>query len=372
MDQQVKRYLVRLKKELNLISMGTISLALITKNEQENIQICLNNIGNLADEIVIVDTGSTDSTLEILKKQSRVKLFQIKWENDFSKARNFAIEQCAGDYILVLDADEYITFGKRNELEKVMSQNQIGRIKIVSKFKKDGEEFEASSYISRFFPNSVRYKGAIHEQLDSTLPRVDMKLTVSHSGYFDKDKSARNIPILLQELEKHPNDAYFHYQLGKEYRLSKSFNESWDHLQKAYELVKQHDAFYDQLILELLQTGKELVNKETITVIRENEQSLNNVTDFHFYKGLFYLDYCLNNLNEAIHLLPKIEASFTACLNISKKKHTEYLSGTGSFLALYNLGVYHEAIGNMVEAKRNYMESANLGYEPAKKRLAAI
>ncbi|MDL0437787.1 glycosyltransferase family 2 protein [Niallia sp. SS-2023] len=349
-----------------------ISLALIVKNEENSVKKCILNAKKIVDEIVVVDTGSTDSTLKILKENSNLKLFEFLWENDFSKARNYAIDQCTGDYILVLDADEYITFGKRNELEKVMKQNQIGRIKIVSKFKKDGEEFEASSYISRFFPNSVRYKGAIHEQLDSTLQRVDMKLTVSHSGYFDKDKSARNIPILLQELEKHPKDAYFHYQLGKEYRLSKSFNKSWDHLQKAYELVKQHDAFYDQLILELLQTGKELVNKETIIVIRENEQSLNNVTDFHFYKGLFYLDYCLNNLNEAIHLLPKIEASFTACLNISKKKHTEYLSGTGSFLALYNLGVYHESIGSIVKAKRYYMESARLGYEPAKIRLAAI
>lgn len=352
--------------------MIKISLALITKNEQENIQICLNSIGCLADEIVVVDTGSTDSTLEILAKQPRVKLFQFEWKNDFSKARNYAIDQCTGDYILVLDADEYITFGKRSELEKVVKQNQIGRIKIVSKFKKDGEEFEASSYISRFFPNSVRYKGAIHEQINSNLPRVDMKLTVSHNGYLDKDKSARNIPILLKELEKHPNDAYLHYQLGKEYRLSKNFKESWAHLQKAYELVAIREAYYNKLILELLQTGKELVDKDTFSVIQENEQILNNVTDFHFYKGLFYLDYCLKHLNEAIPLLPKIEESFTACLEISKKKHIEYLSGTGSFLALYNLGVYHEAIGSMVKAKRYYMESARFGYEPAKKRLEAI
>ncbi|MEM5011159.1 glycosyltransferase family 2 protein [Niallia taxi] len=349
-----------------------VSLALIVRNEEETIQKCITQAKKLVDEIIVVDTGSTDGTLQIFKKDSLLKIYHYEWTNNFAAARNFAIEQCTGDYILVLDADEYITFGKRSELEKVMIKNQIGRIKIVSKFKKDGEEFESSSYISRFFPKYVRYRGAIHEQLESNLSRVDMKLTVAHSGYFDKDKSARNIPILIQEIEKHPNDSYLHYQLGKEYRLSKSLKESWYHLQKAYGLVNHRDTYYNLLILELIQTGKELVNKETISIIHENEQSLNNVTDFHFYKGLFYLDYCLKNLNEAVHLLPKIEASFTACLDISKKKHIEYLSGTASFLALYNLGVYYEAIGDVPNAKRYYMESAKLGYEPAKTRLSAM
>ncbi|MCT2347586.1 glycosyltransferase, partial [Niallia taxi] len=77
--------------------MSKISLALITKNEQENIQICLNSIGNLIDEIVVVDTGSTDRTLEILEKQPNVMLYQFEWTNDFSDARNYAINQCTGD-----------------------------------------------------------------------------------------------------------------------------------------------------------------------------------------------------------------------------------------------------------------------------------
>lgn len=352
--------------------MSKISLALITKNEQENIQICLNSIGNLVDEIVVVDTGSTDRTLEILDKQPRVMVYQFEWTNDFSEARNYAINQCTGDYILVLDADEYVTFGKRSELEKIMKQHQIGRMKIVSKFKKDGQVYEASSYISRFFPKEVRFTGAIHEQLESNLPRVDMKLTVAHSGYLDKDKGSRNIPILHEELEKYPNDAYYQYQLGKEYRLKREFQQSWLYLMKAYKLADDRYAYYNQLILELLQTGKELADKGTISVIVENELKLKHVTDFHFYKGLFYLDYCLKHLEEAINLLPNIEASFLECIAISKKKHIEYLSGTASFLALYNLGVYYEAIGAVPNAKRYYMESAKLGYEPAKTRLSAM
>ncbi|WOD63680.1 glycosyltransferase family 2 protein [Niallia taxi] len=349
-----------------------ISLAMIVKNEEKSVTKCILNAKKIVDEIVVVDTGSTDSTLKVLKEFSHINLFRFQWENDFSKARNFAIEQCTGDYILVLDADEYVTFGKRSELEKIMKQHQIGRMKIVSKFKKDGQVYEASSYISRFFPKEVRFTGAIHEQLESNLPRVDMKLTVAHTGYLDKEKGSRNIPILHQELEKYPNDAYYHYQLGKEYRLKREFQQSWLYLMKAYKLADDRYAYYNQLILELLQTGKELADKGTISVIVENEIKLKHVTDFHFYKGLFYLDYCLKHLEEAINLLPNIEASFLECIAISKKKHIEYLSGTASFLALYNLGVYYEAIGAVPNAKRYYMESAKLGYEPAKTRLSAM
>ena len=355
-----------------MLIMLKISLAMIIKNEEKYIEKCLTNVSDLVDEIVIVDTGSTDSTLDILRNYPDIFIYHYRWDNNFASARNFAIDKCIGDYILVLDADEHISEGSRKVLEEIVNKHQIGKIKQVNFFEKDSNIFSSSIYISRLFPNSVRYKGAIHEQLDSNLPRVEMGITVSHYGYLNKEKSARNLPMLLEELRNNPDDSYYHYQLGKEYRILKDFSKASISLKKSYQLINAGDPYYNQVILELLQTGKELVDKDTFSVIQENEQRLSNVTDFHFYKGLFYLDYCLKHLNEAIPLLPKIVESFTTCLEISKRKHIEYLSGTGSFLALYNLGVYHEAIGSMVEAKRNYMESARLGYEPAKKRLAAI
>jgi len=345
---------------------------MIIKNEEKYLEKCLLSVSDLVDEIVIVDTGSTDNTLDIIRKYPDVFIHHYQWNNNFASARNYAIDKCSGDYILVLDADEHITEGSRKVLEEIVNKQQIGKLKQVNMFEKDGIIFSSSIYISRFFPKSVRYNGAIHEQLDSNLPRVEMGITVTHYGYLNKGKNTRNIPLLLKELSKNPDDSYYHYQLGKEYRILKDFSKASISLKKSYQLISERDPFYNQVILELLQIGKELVDKETISVIHENEQKLNNITDFHFYKGLFYLNYCLKHLNEAIPLLPKIEESFTACLEISKKKHIEYLSGTGSFLALYNLGVYHEAIGSMVKAKRFYMESARLGYEPANKRLAAI
>ncbi|WP_284560970.1 glycosyltransferase family 2 protein [Bacillus sp. T2.9-1] len=347
-----------------------ISLALIVKDEEKTIKKCIINAKKLVDEIIVVDTGSTDNTLKILNEDSKVRVFNFAWTNNFSEARNYAIEQCTGDYVLFLDADEYVTFGKRNELEQVMKRNQIGKIKITSKFKKDNEVYEASSFISRFFPKNIRYQGAIHEQLNSDLPRIEMKLTVAHSGYLEKDKSLRNIPILLGEVKKNPNDAYYQYQLGKELRLNKEFKQSYTHLSTSYKLVDMKDSYYNQLILELLQTGKEIVAEETIRIINENEQRMKNISDFHFYKGLFYLDYCLKHMQSSIYFLSKIEESFLKCIEISNKKHIEYLKGTASFLALYNLGVYYEVIGSMTRAEIYYVKSAKYGYQPAKKRLS--
>lgn len=349
-----------------------VSLALIVKDEENTIRKCIINSNKLVDEIIVVDTGSTDNTLKILNEDSKVRVFNFAWTNNFSEARNYAIEQCTGDYVLFLDADEYVTFGKRNELEQVMKRNQIGKIKIISKFKKDNEFYETSSFISRFFPKNIRYQGAIHEQLNSDLPRVEMKLTVAHSGYLEKDKGFRNIPILLEEVKKNPNDAYYQYQLGKELRLKKDYNLSFTHLIESYKLVDPKASFYNLLILELLQTGKELVEEKTIRIINENEQKMRNISDFHFYKGLFYLDYCLNYLESSLSFLPKIEESFLKCIEISNKKYIEYLKGTASFLALYNLGVYYEVIGSMTKAKIYYGKSGKYGYQPARKRLSLL
>src|SRR4051812_11925913 len=85
----------------------TLSLCMIVKNESQWLRQALTSVKDLVDEIIIVDTGSEDSTVEIAKSFG-AKIFSIPWENDFSKARNYSLEQATSDWILVLDADEVI------------------------------------------------------------------------------------------------------------------------------------------------------------------------------------------------------------------------------------------------------------------------
>lgn len=346
-----------------------ISLAMIVKNEEKYIQRCLESVKGIVDEIVIVDTGSTDNTIKIVKQYSSVKLYSFKWCDDFSVARNYSIENTTGEYVLVLDADEYIISGTRNDLEYVMAQNSIGRILINSDFKRDNQIFQSETFVSRFFPREVRYVGAIHEQLNSDKPRVNMNITVKHSGYFETNKSKRNISLLMKEVNKYPTDPYYLFQLGKELRINKQYEEAFRFLKKSYELNAGKTAFYCELVVELINSGKECGKEELLEIINENEKVLKNVSDFHFAKGLFYIDYCIKNPHKAKGLIEEIENSFLTCLRLNNTPHTEYLQGTSSFLAAYNLGIFYEVTGNLKKARDYYELSSKCGYKLATNRL---
>lgn len=146
-----------------------LSLVMIVKNEESTLRRCLESVFKYVDEIIIVDTGSTDNTKSIaLEYQSRV--FDYEWTNDFSAARNYALAQATCKWSLVMDADEYITNDCTNAIREFISRPPgLGQIKRIDKFMgKDGISFE-QSYISRLFPSNCRYSGRIHEQIQSEI-----------------------------------------------------------------------------------------------------------------------------------------------------------------------------------------------------------
>jgi pentatricopeptide repeat protein len=94
----------------------TLSLCMIARDEEAMIEKALQSVDGIADEIIVVDTGSSDKTREIVREYNG-KIFETKWKNDFSKAKNFALEQATGDYILFMDADEFIDSRDRFALD---------------------------------------------------------------------------------------------------------------------------------------------------------------------------------------------------------------------------------------------------------------
>lgn len=342
---------------------------MIVKNEEKYIQRCLNSVKGIVDEIVIVDTGSTDNTIGIVSKYPGVKLFHFNWCDDFSSARNHSIVKATGDYILVLDADEYLINGERYDFERVMYEKSIGRILIESRFKKENQEYRSEAYVSRFFPKNVRYVGAIHEQLESDRPRLKINAKVNHDGYYEVKKSSRNIPLLIKEVKKKPNDPYTLFQLGKELRISERYRESFHFLERSYELVNNNSQYYGELVVELINSGKEYGENKIFNIISQNEQRLENLSDYHFAKGNFYMDYCIENPSQAENYIGKIESSFLNCISLEENSKIEYLQGTGSFLATYNLGVFYEVIGNIEKALYYFESSSKCGYLLAEDRI---
>ncbi|HAR5738361.1 TPA: glycosyltransferase, partial [Staphylococcus pseudintermedius] len=152
--------------KLELISeYTTISVVYIVKNERDYIIKSLLSILDLADEIIIVDTGSEDNTLDLIKKMcdKKIKIFTFNWCDDFSKARNFANAKATCDWIMILDADEIVR--KNDNLKFYLTylrifddfENTAFNFKVI----RDEEVYKTSKLIRN--TNTLTYKGRVHE-----------------------------------------------------------------------------------------------------------------------------------------------------------------------------------------------------------------
>ncbi|WP_346937000.1 glycosyltransferase family 2 protein [Clostridium sp.] len=350
-----------------------ISLAMIAKNEEEVLTECINSVKDIVDEVVLVDTGSEDNTMSIAEEMG-VKLYGFKWQDDFSLARNFAAEKCSGDWILVLDADEIVEFGSRETLIEFATNNpnSIGKIEIYSKFMEGNEINFSKEYVSRFYPKGILYKGGIHEQLETNRCRINMEFKVNHSGYFKRDKSERNLRLLLKELENNPTDHYILYQIARTLHVAKRYLEADEYFEKYYKLTKGEYAytrnFITLYIYNTLNTEKFSVG---LSIIEEYREKYFNNTDFNFACGIFYMNLILSDVSSYGQHLYLIEKSYLRCLEIGEDLE-DTVVGLGTFKAAYNLGVYYETTGDIDNALYYYNLSATYGYRLAIERIDNI
>ncbi|WP_102264377.1 glycosyltransferase [Mesobacillus jeotgali] len=354
--------------------MKTLALIMIVKNEQKKIKRCIDSVKDFVSEIIIVDTGSTDNTRDIaLEKGANV--FEYEWNHNFSNARNFSISKSTCDWNLVLDADEYILSGHHLLNDFInKSDNEIGRINILSKYLVNEQEQIESSYVSRVFPNNgIFFTGRVHEQLDTDLPRVNIPVEVSHDGYYQTDKTERNLPLLLDELSVSPNDDYILYQIGKQYYLKQEYIKANSYFDLSYKKISNNVNYKNKMVIDYIYSLIKSGNFELgLQIIEEEKNNLLFSTDFHFICGVFYMELVFSNVNKYINFFPYIEREYLTCLNIDKNKKQEMVMGTGSFLALYNLGTLYESTGNISKAIDCYKKSWEYMYQPARKRIEAL
>ena len=208
-----------------------LSLCMIVKNEGNYLYDCLKSVKEVVDEIIIIDTGSTDKTIEIAKKFN-AKIFTYKWNDDFSAARNYSLEHCNYDWVLYLDADERLSEKSINEIKEIVkSENNKAYFCKVININKLTQRPALMDYV-RLFSNkkSIKFVGKIHEQIEPSLIKNNIEIKKSdieiiHLGYNvseDKllDKAKRNLTLLLSEYEKEKT-SYYAYQLGQTYGILK-------------------------------------------------------------------------------------------------------------------------------------------------------
>ncbi len=223
-----------------------LTVCMIIKNEERFLQGCLESIRDVADQIVVVDTGSTDGSCDIARAYN-AEIHHFEWCDDFAAARNASIEHARGEWILWLDADERLTPESLPLLRKSLRREKkpvVYQIQINNRTLDDAGAYISTAY--RLFNNrrGIRFTGRIHEQVVFTGPggeRRKSAVTLEHLGYAldagtDAAKKERNQKLLEQMVHENPRSAYAHFTLGQHFNLIGRHADALKHLLEALAL----------------------------------------------------------------------------------------------------------------------------------------
>jgi glycosyltransferase involved in cell wall biosynthesis len=205
-----------------------LSICMIVKNEALILGRCLKSVSTIADEIIVVDTGSSDSTISIAQEHG-ARIIQSEWKNDFAYSRNCSLREATCEWILWLDADDEVdeqSLPLINNLKKEKPDKVLGFIIRNEKPGKTGTEFIQA----RMFPNrpDIFFERRIHEQMMLSAMRkglslVETKAAVMHYGYADpsavQNKARRNIPLLLAEYQEYGPEPVMAIEIADSYSI---------------------------------------------------------------------------------------------------------------------------------------------------------
>ena len=380
-----------------------LSICIITKNECNKLARLLASAEKLDCEIVVVDTGSSDDTMETAYRYTD-RVFFYKWKNDFAEAKNHAAGLAGFDVVMILDTDEWITdFGERerrvlSDLVQKLEQDDyakdhVGRINRINILEHDGERQENSEWINRIYNRRFfEYEGRIHEQLvkrsgdvgsdaENQMPaddafvnsrsKEDYKLDLSsvkiyHDGYLGTPeekhrKAERNRVLLLEELdtlEKNTEEkdngsitkkAYVLYQLGKSCYMAGEPAAAAEYFDKALEFDLDPKL---EFVIDMVETyGYALMNSGQEQKALGLEGVLDEFggnADFCFMMGLVYMKNA--QFDKALF-----------CFDEALEKTQCRMEGVNSYLAQYNKGVIYECLGDRENARTCYKKAENYG-----------
>ena len=364
-----------------------ISQAMIVKNEEKNIERALSWGKGVVSEQIVVDTGSTDRTVEIAKKMG-AQVYFFPWQDDFSLAKNFAISKCRYPWIAMLDADEYFSEQDAKKMKEYIALVEKdpkvhGLRTAIADIDPNGQVVSLDSTV-RLFRNreDIRYRRAIHEQLcltngeDFRPANCGNNLTVLHTGYqaealSKKLKENRNINLLQRELEKNPEEFDLYVYLGMEYAFRKMWREAITQYRKFYAYLPEKAENYKAVLAmalsahlnalyqlseeertegqtagqEVLDTERQALFCEAEELLEKGREFLPESTDYLYPIAVLYYrnGFYENGLSLLLEFLEKKEKEKNTVF--SKEALSEMLSVYGMLADSYfRLGKYREAV----------------------------
>lgn len=305
------------------------------------IEQALRSIQSVVDEIIVIDTGSTDDT--IIKAQALgAHVWEIPWTNDFSAARNAALDHTHGDWILVLDADEALMAEDIHIIREAITHPTADayNLRIVSLA--DKAEYLSEARVTRLFRNDprIRWSGRIHEQLIPQLAQAGLSLAaldarLLHYGYLsavmdDKNKVARNLTMLQDIVKQQPGNAYWMWQLAQTELQAHHPEATVMWVKRAMKLLPP-TADLQPLFITTLARGyssQQLWHKSS-QVLQEGLRLFPTYTDFAYMLGIF--DMQQQRWDEAERWMKK-------CLALGTPQgYLQTETGVGHFKAVWQL-----------------------------------
>lgn len=340
-----------------------VSLCLIVKDEEANLPRCLESAQGLVDEIILVDTGSADRTVEIARQYGAL-VFDLPWPGNFSAARNYALEKARREWVFWLDADEELASGSRagfrQLLEAVPVEGYLAEITNLVDSPAGEREIlrHASLRLWRNRPG-YRFRGVLHEEMLNVLQEVSPRalvvpgrLSVIHHGYTaeakaGKRKGERNRSILEQALAADPDNTLLQYYLGLEYWQAGEAGRAAEQLERVYRRVDRqwpHAAtLFRNYAICLLGKGD---FTQALALLERGVAWFPDYTDLFYLQAVAYRG--LDRIEQALEALQH-------CLQLGEAP-AGYVStrGVGGYKACQLAGDILERAGAWEEAARAY------------------
>lgn len=353
--------------------MTPFSICIIAKNEEKHMETFLSSIQKHFTgcnyEIVLVDTGSTDETVNIAKKYTN-KIFHFDWINDFSAARNFSLSCASYDWILVLDCDEYVEELNPKGFEAMIQHypKSVGMLSRKNHYEQNDTDTIYTDDVERFFNrNLFHYEAIIHEQVraidGSDFERIAIPLVVDHCGYNGtledlKKKAERNNELLLKMLEETPDDPYLYFQIGQSYNMLRDDEKACYYYGKGLEYDVDPRAEYVQMMV--IGYGYALLHLERYDEALQFQniyEEFATSADFVCLMGLIYLRKGM------------IVQAMTEFLKATSFE-TSRTEGANTFIPTFNMGCVNEVLGDVETAVALYKKCGD--FKPALDRLAEL
>jgi len=283
-----------------------ISACVIVKNEAENISTCLESVQKIVQQIVVVDTGSTDNTVELAKKYG-AEVYHYEWNNDFSAAKNFALNKAKGDWIIFLDADEYIsadTVMNVPNLIKKYGEVCDGFITHMSNIDIDKEnKLIDEFFVTRIFRRDpdICFAGQVHEHLRNKSRKNRWykieysELEFIHTGYSSgriQRKCERNLQLLKIQLAENPNNVELYRYLADSYYGIENYEQAIIYARKDIDTGRKEISYasrsYRVLLNSLQIQNADLAEQEA--VIKETIKAFPLLPDFYAEYGVLFFN----------------------------------------------------------------------------------